>query len=85
MAKLKLEASWGEEFKRASEAQSREPSNRGHIEDTKGQVGVRWRGDKAEAQRLVDEQTHHYFQWTAVAGVAAVIVSLIVFGLTFLH
>jgi hypothetical protein len=85
MAKLKLEAAWREEFKRVGEAQSRGSSNRGLIEEPTGQIGFRWPGDQAEARRLLDEQTHHYFQWIFVAVVAAVIVGLIVFGLTFLH
>jgi hypothetical protein len=85
MAKLKLEAAWREESKRVGEAQSRGSRNRGHIEEPKRQTGLRWSGDQGEARRLLDEQTHHYFQWTFVAVVAAVIVGLIVFGLTFLH
>jgi hypothetical protein len=84
MAKLKLEAAWREEFKRG-EAQFRDPGNGGLTEEPKGQVSLCWRGDEAEARRLLEEQTHHYFQWTSVAVVAALIVSLIVFGLTFLH
>ena len=82
MAKLKLEASWREEFKRVDEAQSRDRSNGGLFEDPKRQASLRWRGDEA---RLRYEQTHHYFQWTSVAVVAAVIVSLVMIGLTFLH
>jgi hypothetical protein len=85
MAKLKLEAAWREEFKRVGQAQSRGSSNRGHIEEPKRQISFRWPGDQAEARRLLEERTHHYFQWTFVAVVAAIIVGLIVFGLTFLH
>ena len=85
MAKLKLEAGWREEFKRVGEAQSRDPSNCGLIEEPKRQISFQWRGDKAEARRLLDDQAHHYFHWTLVAIAAAVIVVLIVFGLTFLH
>jgi hypothetical protein len=83
MAKLKLEPSWRDEFKRVGEAQSRDRSNRGFIEEPKSQTSLRWRGDEAESRRLQGE--HHYCQWTSVAVVAAVIVSLIMIGLTFLH
>jgi hypothetical protein len=85
MAKLKLEAAWGEEFKRVGEAEPRGPGNRGLIEEPKEQVSLRWGGDEAESRRLQDEQSHRYFQWTFVSVVAAVIVGFIVFGLTFLH
>jgi hypothetical protein len=85
MAKLRLEPAWREEFKRVDEAQSRDRSNRGLIEEPKRQASLRWRGDQGEARRIIDEQTHHYFHWTFVAGIAGFIVGLIVFGLTFLH
>jgi hypothetical protein len=45
----------------------------------------RWLGDEAEVQRLREESTHHYLRWTFLAAIAAVIVALIAFGLTFLH
>jgi hypothetical protein len=85
MAKLKLEAAWREEFKRVGETQFRNPRDVGLTEEPKGQMSLRWCGDEAESRRLREGQTHHYFQWTSVAVVAAVIVSLIVFSLTFLH
>jgi hypothetical protein len=85
MAKLKLEASWREEFERVAGAQSRDPGSARLAEEPKGQTSLRWGGDAAESRRLLDEQTHHYFRWTFVAVAAAVIVALIAFGLTFLH
>jgi hypothetical protein len=85
MAKLRLEPAWREEFKRVGEAQSRGPSNRELIGEPKRQITFRWGGDQAGARRLRDQQTHHYFHWTFVAVVAAIIVGLIAFGLTFLH
>jgi hypothetical protein len=36
-------------------------------------------------QRLREESAHHYVRWTVLALIAAVIVGLIAFGLTFLH
>jgi hypothetical protein len=85
MAKLKLEAAWREEFKLVGETQFRDPRDGAPTEEPKRQVSLRWCGDEAESRRLLDEQTHHYFQWTSVAVAAAVIVSLIFFSLTFLH
>ena len=60
-------------------------SSSGFTDESKRQAAFRWLGDKAEAQRLREEQTHHYIRWTLVAAVAAVIVGLIGVGLTFLH
>jgi hypothetical protein len=42
-------------------------------------------GHEAEAQRLQEEHTHHYLRWTFVGAFAAVIVSVIGVGLSFLH
>lgn len=64
---------------------SRDPRDGELAKESKGQASLRWSGDEAESRRLLDEQTHHYFQWTSVTVVAAVIVSLIIFSLTFLH
>ena len=85
MAKLKLEGSWREEFKRGSATQARDPGSAKFTEQPKGQTSLRWGGDEAESRRLLDERTHHYFRWTFIAVVAAVIVALIGFSLTFLH
>jgi hypothetical protein len=85
MAKLKLEAAWREKFTRIGAGQFRDPRDSGLTEEPKGLVSLPWAGDEAESRRLLDEQTHHYFQWTSVAVVAAVIVGLILFGLTLLH
>jgi hypothetical protein len=85
MAELEVEAGGREELKRVGAAQFRNPLNVRLTEESKGQVSLRWYGDEVESRRLRDEQTHHYFQWASVAVVAATIVSLIVFSLTFLH
>jgi hypothetical protein len=85
MAELEVKAEWRDEFKLVGKTQFRDPRDGGLIEEPKGQVSLRWCGDEAESRRLRDEQTHHYFQWTSVAVVAAIIVSLIIFSLTFLH
>jgi hypothetical protein len=79
------EAAWRAELKRIGDAQFRDSLNGGLTEQPKQQKSFRWRGDQGEARRLRDEHTYHYVRWTLVAAVAAVIVSLIVFGLTFLH
>jgi hypothetical protein len=83
MAKFELEEEWREEVRRLGEAQSRDPSNRGLFDEAESRI--RSPGDQAEARRLLDQQTHHYFQWGFVAVLAAIIVGLIVFGLTFVH
>jgi hypothetical protein len=83
MAEPEVEAASRAEFKRVGEARFRDSLNRGL--EPKRQKKFRWWGDEGEARRLRDEQTYHYVRWTFVAAVAAVIVSLIVFGLTFLH
>jgi len=87
MAEPEVEAAWRAEFKRIGEAQLRDAlnSSSGFIDESKRQAAFRWLGDEAEAQRLREEQTHHYIRWTLVAAVAAVIVGLIGVGLTFLH
>jgi hypothetical protein len=53
--------------------------------ETNKQPAFCWLGDEAEVQRLREESTHHYLRWTFFAVIAAVIVGLIAFGLTFLH
>jgi len=80
MAEPEVEAASCAEFKQVGEAQFRDLT-----EEPKRQKKFRWWGDEGQARRLRDEQTYHYVRWTFVAAVAAVIVSLIVFGLTFLH
>jgi ABC-type sugar transport system permease subunit len=85
MAEPEVEAASRAEFKQVGEAQFRDSLNRGLFEEPKRQKKFRWWGDEGEARRLRDEQTYHYVRWTFVAAVAAVVVSLIVFGLTFLH
>jgi hypothetical protein len=46
---------------------------------------LRWSGDKAEARRLREDQTHHYIRFTFIAAIAVVIVCLIGMGFMFLH
>jgi hypothetical protein len=81
MAEPEVEASWRAEFERAGEDGDRVILS-GEI---KKQPAFRWLGDEAEVQRLREESTHHYLRWTFLAVIAAVIVGLIAFGLTFLH
>jgi hypothetical protein len=81
MAEPEVEAEWRAELERVggdrdSVSQSGE---------TKRQPAFRWLGDEAEVQRLREESAHHYVRWTVLALIAAVIVGLIAFGLTFLH
>ena len=87
MAEAEVEAAWRAEFKRIGEQQLRDTLNSGSgfTDELKRHAAFRWLGDEAEAQRLREEQTHHYVQWTLVATVAVVIVGLIGVGLTFLR
>ena len=87
MAEPEVEAAWRAEFKRVGEAQLRDAPTSGSdiTDELKRQAASRWLGDKAETQRLREEQTHHYVRWTLFAAIAAVIVGLIGVGLTFLH
>jgi hypothetical protein len=78
MAEPEVDAAWRAEFERVGE-----DGDRGRSELRK--PAFRWLGDEAEVQRLREESTHHYLRWTVLALIAAVIVGLIAFGLTFLH
>jgi hypothetical protein len=75
------------EFKRIGETPHRDglDGDSGFTDEPKRQAAFRWLGDEVEAQRLRDDQTHHYVRWTFFAAVAAVIVGLIAVGLTLLH
>ena len=81
MAEPDVEAAWRAEFERVSEDGNRGSANG----ETKKQPAFRWLGDQAEVQRLREESAHHYVRCTVLALIAAVIVGLIAFGLTFLH
>jgi len=80
MAEPEVEAAWCAELERGGDR------DRGSANgETKRQAAFRWLGDQAEVQRLREESAHHYVRWTVLALIAAVIVGLIAFGLTFLH
>ena len=87
MAEPEVEAAWRAELNRIGEAQHGDALKSGSdvTDELKGQAAFRWSGDEPEAQRLREEQTHHYGRWAIFAAVAAVIVGLIGVGLTFLH
>ena len=78
MAEPEVEAAWRAELERVGE-------DRDRVSETKRQAAFRWLGDQAEVQRLREESAHHYLRWTFLAVIAAAIVGLIAFGLTFLH
>ena len=78
MAEPEVEAAWRAELERVGEDHDR-------VSETNRRAAFRWLGDEAEVQRLREESTHHYLRWTFLAAIAAVIVALIAFGLTFLH
>jgi len=83
MAESEVEAAWRAELERIGEKQ---PSDALDSSSTpKKQVPLRWLGDEVEAQRLRQEQAHHYLRWTFLAAIGAVIAILIAEGLTLLH
>ena len=79
MAEPEVEAAWQAEFKRIHDTEAFDSG----LDDP--MAAFRWSGDEAEAQRLEEEHTHHYLRWTFVGAFAAVIVSVIGVGLSFLH
>jgi hypothetical protein len=79
MAEPEVEAAWRPEFERTHDS---EAFNSGP-DDPK--AALRWSGDAAEVRRLQEEHTQHYLQWLSVGALAAVIVSVIGVGLSFLH
>jgi hypothetical protein len=87
MAEPEVEAAWRAEFKRsgATELRTAHNSAGGFTDESKRQAAFRWLGDEAEAQRLQQEQTHHYVRWTFLVAVAAVIAGLIALGLSLLR
>ena len=85
MAEPEVEAAWRTEFERSGVTQTRDALSVGGFTDEKRQAAFRWLGDEAEAQRLQQEQTHHYVRWTLLVAVAAVIAGLIAAGLALLR
>jgi len=79
MADPEVEAAWRAEFKRIRETEAF------HSGSDDPKPAFRWSGDEAEARRLQEEHTHHYLRWAFVGAFAAVIVSVIGVGLSFLH
>ena len=79
MAEPQVEAAWQAEFKRIHDTEAFDSG----LDDP--MAAFRWSGDEAEARRLQEEHTHHYLRWTFVGAFAAVIVSVIGVGLSFLH
>jgi hypothetical protein len=79
MAEPEVEAAWRAEFERIHNTEAFD----GGPDDPK--TVFCWSGDEAEAQRLQEEHTHHYLRWTFVGAFAAVIVSVIGVGRSFLH
>ena len=81
MAEPEVEAAWRAELELVGEGRDRGSLSR----ETNRRPAFRWLGDEAEVQRLREESAHHYVRWTVLALIAAVIVGLIAFGLTFSH
>jgi hypothetical protein len=79
MAEPEVEAAWQAEFKRIHDTEAFDSG----LDDP--MAAFRWSGDEAEARRLQEEHTHYYLRWTFVGAFAAVIVSVIGVGLSFLH
>ena len=78
MAEPEVEAAWRAEFERIHETETFDSPD-------DPMAAFRWSGDQAEARRLQEEHTHHYLRWAFVGAFAAVIVSVIGVGLSFLH
>ena len=82
MAEPEVDAAWRAEFERSGAKELRDAlSGDGLPDELKRQAAFRWLGDEAEAQRLQQEQTHHYVRWTFLVAVAAVIAGRIAVGL----
>jgi hypothetical protein len=75
VAEPEVEAAWRAEFERIHETETFDSPD-------DPMAAFRWSGDEAEARRLQEEHTHH---WAFVGAFAAVIVSVIGVGLSFLH
>ena len=86
MAEQEVEAAWRAELERSGAKELRDARNGdGFTNELKRQAAFRWLGDEAEAQRLQQEQAHHYVRWTFLVAVAAVIAGLIAVGLALLR
>ena len=86
MAEPEVEAAWRAEFERSGAKELRAALNGdGFTNELKRQAAFRWLGDEAEAQRLQQEQTHHYVRWTFLIVVGVVIAGLIAVGLALLR
>jgi hypothetical protein len=87
MAEPEAEAAVRAELNRIAETQHGDTLKSGSdvTDELKGQATFRWLGDDSEAQRLREEQTHHYVQWAFLVALSVVIVGLIGVGLTFLR
>ena len=86
MAEPEVEAAWRAEFERSGAKALRDAlSGEGLTDELKRQAAFRWLGDEAEVKRLQQEQTYHYFRWTFLVAVAAVIAGLIAVGLALLR
>jgi len=87
MAEPEVEAALRAEQNRTAETKHGDALKSGSdvTDEIKGQAAFRWQGDDSEAQRLREEQAHHYVRWAFLAVLAVVIVGLIGVGLTFLH
>jgi hypothetical protein len=79
MAEPEVEAAWRAEFKRVHDTDALQSGPDDPM------AALRWSGDEAEVRRLQEDRTHHYLQWISVGAFAAVIVSVIGVGLSFLH
>jgi hypothetical protein len=78
VAEPEVEAAWRAEFERIHDTETFDSPD-------DPMAAFRWSGDQAEARRLQEEHTHHYLRWAFVGAFAAVIVSVIGVGLSFLH
>jgi hypothetical protein len=78
VAEPEVEAAWRAEFERIHDTETFDSPD-------DPMAAFRWSGNQAEARRLQEEHTHHYLRWAFVGAFAAVIVSVIGVGLSFLH
>jgi len=83
MAEPEVEAAWRAELERIGEKRLIDSLDSNGT--SKKQVPIQWLGDEVEAQRLQQEQAHHYLRWIFLAAIGAVIAILIAEGLTLLH
>jgi hypothetical protein len=74
-----VEAAWRAEFERIHDTETFDSRPDDPM------AAFRCSGDEAKARRLREEHSHHYLRWAFVGAFAAVIVSGIGVGLSFLH